>query len=165
MRKTEYLYVLGAVALLAVFPMSVSGEEVEEPSAPAATDSVPSCQQLATQEGDPVDIEPVACSGACEGIASGFGISGTACNQLTQEQKDDLMDDACADADKPTARRRANDVCLARDNSGNCLCTGGSFTEHRGAFTGLGGGCIASCKVKYKGTCSTVRAPGELAWS
>ncbi len=97
-----------------------------------------------------------ACGGPCLGISLGYAVGEKKCDDLTDEEKAALTATACGNADKPTARRNANNNCLDRDASGNCLCSGGVFTppDAEDPADNSDGVCSVTCTVAYVGECT-----------
>lgn len=103
--------------------------------------------------------QPVpACGGDCYGSSSDTEASTKPCDQLTAAEKQALIDKACEGTSKAAARRNANDVCLDKDNSGNCLCANVTWGDPEGSTYDEGGVCKALCIVGLQGTCSIVAA-------
>ncbi len=109
-------------------------------------------------------VAPVGvCGGDCAGDANGSASSAKKCADLTPEEITALNTAACADADKTSARREANDICLDKDNSGTCLCLGITWTDTPGTPADVDGKCTVSCTVEAKGECKqqAIAVPDE----
>jgi hypothetical protein len=141
MKKTLWT-TLALVALVTLLPLAVSAQQGEAL--------------------EPSFLEPLpvpACGGDCNGSSTGSKTSTKACEDLTDAEKQTLTDDACGQTSKANARRNANDDCLDKDTSGNCLCTNGQFSGPSGTpFNNGDGLCQVICVLSYTGTCNTVTA-------
>lgn len=105
-------------------------------------------------------VEENVCGGSCTGVSHGWAQGSKKCADLTAEETEALKTAACDKADKPTARSNANDNCLDRDNTGNCLCANGFFSAATPGTPADGstGKCEVTCTLLYIGTCSTFAA-------
>jgi len=105
-------------------------------------------------------VEDNVCGGQCTGISHGWAQGAKKCADMTAEETEALKTAACDKADKPTARSNANDNCLDRDNTGNCLCANGIFSAGTPGTPadGSSGKCEVTCTLIYLGTCSTFAA-------
>lgn len=107
-----------------------------------------------------ITVEENVCGGQCIGYSNGWAQGTKKCADMTDEEKAALVATACGKADKETARRNANDNCLDRDESGNCLCANGVFSDPDAddPADGSSGKCEVSCTRLYVGTCSVLAA-------
>lgn len=101
------------------------------------------------------------CQGSCFGLSLGAARANTTCNNLTAAQIQQFTQQACDDNDPAEARTNANSMCLERDETGTCLCTGGTLSENSDPPKSTAtGGCLFLCWLSYdNGTCNPVAAP------
>ena len=109
---------------------------------------------------------PPKCEGACDGRDKNDRELSNPCSSYTDAQLENVGDQLCNGANAPTnggARDDANEKCLSRDDTGNCLCSGGTFSDKKVSWRDVGRIDGRKCKVKCEltytgGTCKTLTA-------
>jgi len=105
--------------------------------------------------------EPLAvfCSGSCHGESFGSAVSESSCGALTQEELEELSQEACNDAVARSRARRLADVeCSLKAGSRLCACTGGQLSTGSGVCMDSGTGSTITCKITYSGACVSIGA-------
>lgn len=110
------------------------------------------CGVSVAQVAQPTDPLPTSCSGECDGTHWGFAFSSKACDDLTEEELEDLFETACGNTNATTAQSRADEDC--EDGGPNCKCSGSAGDPENGVPSGSSS-CIVPCSVTFSGTCKT----------